>query len=237
MKSCDYYTVPINEGSIKRINGENCFQKCPIDYPYLNLDDRQCKTGCDSGYYSEKNGEKICKTNCGTDYHIVEKTTPKPGLTKCVKYCSIGFNEDDTPKFTYYNTNNKCLDSCNEKYSFKAINKPQKYVDDFSEIGVKYYDKNNYCLRKCNYYSSSNNNLCVDNCNVGEFILPGNICSFSTSGNPYPIEAPFYINVGTDEKKFINVWQIVKIKIIMTLKIQIYYALIIFIIIMVFIII
>lgn len=65
-----------------------------------------------------------------------------------------------------------------------------------------YYDDNNHekiCLRKCDkFYTYKNDNLiCTEQCNKGELILPGNICS---NINECPSDAPYMLKDSSNIK-------------------------------------
>ena len=203
-QKCDYYTLKDSTGNTKieeDNKSSNCFLECPSLYPYL--DNNICKEKCEDCYI-EEDGIKKCVSK---NNYFIKRIGQH---NKCVKYCTDSINEIDNygaPKFSYYNSNNICLDSCtenqgNNKFSYEATNTHQQCLPS-CKSNEYYYEDKKICLKKCDkYIKSKTSRICVDKCENEEFILPGNICSNQTDK-----DALFYIEESIEETIFKKYFQ------------------------------
>ena len=178
-ENCDYYTFKDDSGNDIVVNNENCVKECPEGY--RKSDGNICKS--QRFYKLNDNNEKIY-----------------------VDYCTKEVN--GIPYFSYYNSDNKCLDLCinndqSEKFALEAIDNHQQCISNCptdTDVNYYYYENQKICLKKCDKYylnKSSGETICVNICPDGNFIFPGNICS---NDEYCPKEAPFFITLLSEDE-------------------------------------
>jgi hypothetical protein len=159
----------------------NCVMDCPPEYPYENINGDICLDKNDNQYYykiSENKYKLVSNCQSINRYHLNNSY-------ECIKIEDCKIN---TSPITYlYYDNGICYLSClflpnNNKYSFSSsdLGAPQKCLSGCPQ-GYYYLEKEYICLDKCDiekalFYHSSQNNLCVEKCAEGEFVLDGNKC-------------------------------------------------------------
>ena len=127
-------------------------------------------------------------------------TLQKNDIYRCVDVC--GKLIDDVFKYSYYLETGECIDSCPKEgtttnsFTYNTENNHQPCLVECKSDEYYYDDSENnpkICLKKCDkFYKGINSHLCVINCNPDEFILPGNICSSTSS---CPSNAPFFYTI------------------------------------------
>ena len=181
---CNNYKIVDNNGLPNATIEENCVSVCPADFIYINETGKICQSTCNAYILEEGDGIK-CIDTCNKFIKNVET------LSYCVSKCKV---ENDT-KFSFYDTNKTCLDSCNvddnpDKFALDPINDHQLCINNCSIYpSYPYYNEDEkICRKDCPDFYSKDKTTCVKNCSDGEYIHPGNICSDS----PCPSNAPFH---------------------------------------------
>ena len=181
---CNNYKIVDNDGQPNTTVEENCVSKCPDDFKYINETGKICQSTCNA-YILEEDGVLKCNDICNKFIKKVET------LNYCVSKCKV---ENDT-KYSFYDTNKNCLDSCNvdgndDKFALDPINDHQLCINNCSIYpSYPYYNEDEkICRKDCPDFYSKDKTTCVKNCSDGEYIHPGNICSNSTC----PSNAPFH---------------------------------------------
>ena len=196
-KECELLTIMGSNNAPKVVDEANCVTECPNGY-YEYVSEKICKEAYVNSYYviEESNRKKcISETDC-KKYKYVPPNTAADQEKKCVDKCTYK-NEGNI--FSYYNSNNFCLDDCsqntdtNNRFSYKTTNDHLQCISGCPS-GSYYYEDKKICLNDCgeDYYSKGNNQICTKNCGDGEFIHPGNICTddFCPSSAPFYYELP-----------------------------------------------
>ena len=181
---------------------ENCVKKCPENL-YENGD--KCQSYCGSEKFHIDKPVKKCVDKC--NYYKIDKTENNLIKKTCVDICT-----DDQGHNSYYIDSGvnkgKCVDSCKQQtdttdtFSYDTTYNHQPCINKCPPSMPYYYDDNNHekiCLRKCDkFYTYKNDNLiCTEQCNKGELILPGNICS---NINECPSDAPYMLKDSSNKK-------------------------------------
>jgi hypothetical protein len=210
---CNLFTIDDHE--YITTHKENCVKKCPET---LYENGNKCEPYCGSEKFHIDGPIKKCADKCS--YYKISKTENNSIKKTCVDKCT-----DDQGHKSYYIDSGinkgKCVDSCklqidtNDTFSYDTTYNHQPCINKCPSSMPYYYDDNSHekiCLKICDKFYTYKNNIliCTEQCNKGELILPGNICSKITecpSNAPYmlkdnsnikclsscPKEFPFYL--------------------------------------------
>ena len=181
---CNNFKIVDNAGNPNTTIEENCVSECPADYIYKNETGNTCQSAC-GDFILEENEEKKCMDTCNKFIKTVET----------LKYCVSKCKPENETKFSFYDSEKNCLDSCNvdertDKFALDPINDHQLCINNCSIYpSYPYYNVDEkICRKDCPVYYSKDRTTCVEKCDNGEYIHPGNICSES----PCPSNAPFH---------------------------------------------
>ena len=205
-KKCNLFSIVDIDGELLT-DEENCKEDCDDNYCEDNKN-KLCYKDCNNYYIND--GKKIYAEKCNTYFYKIDETK-----NKCVEQCGEVDENNMITKFTYYlETTKECIDTCPKEgttensFSYETENNHQPCLSE-CKPGEFYYDSDStttpkICLDKCDKYYKNNqidNNLCVENCEDGELIYPGNICSTNTN---CPNTAPFFIVLKYNDGEITN---------------------------------
>jgi len=190
---CDLFLI--DDSEYVSTHKENCVKKCP-ETLYENGD--KCQSYCGNEKFHIDEPVKKCVDKC--NYYKITKTENNLLKKTCVDICT---NDQGNNSFYIGSGINKgkCVDSCKQQadttdtFSYDTTYNHQPCINKCPPSMQYYYDDNNHekiCLRICDkFYTYKNDNLiCTEQCNKGELILPGNICS---NINECPSNAPYIL--------------------------------------------
>ena len=173
-KNCNLKLIEKEGDNIIKSSKGTCVSECPEDYPYESEDGKLCLLSCPKFYYNIGDKKK-CIDNCksiGKFYFDGEK--------ECKESCTKKISEEIT-NYYYDDSDNACLYSCKERnmHSLKVIDSPQRCIDSCSGSNKYYFESNYICLPSCDggFYKSVNENICVNQCEAGQFVINGNTCN------------------------------------------------------------
>lgn len=174
-KNCNLKLIEKEGDNIIKSSKGTCVSECPEDYPYESEDGKLCLLSCPKFYYNIGDKKK-CIDNCksiGKFYFDGEK--------ECKESCTKKISEEITNYYYYDDSDNACLYSCKERnmHSLKVIDSPQRCIDSYSGSNKYYFESNYICLPSCDggFYKSVNENICVNQCEAGQFVINGNTCN------------------------------------------------------------
>ena len=167
-----------SENHIKISDKGTCVNECPNGY-YERIDGKICsQQACE--FYITNNGKKKCVKDCKSISKYYFAKTPSNDQ-ECINACKI-----DSTYYYYDPENNQCTTSCKDlgKFALKATNSHhQPCLGECPKRSEYYFETDNICLSECKigntkaYVTSPSSKICKDNCNNGEYVINGNICT------------------------------------------------------------
>jgi hypothetical protein len=199
-EKCDLFTI--DDSEYISTHKENCVKKCPEN---LYENGNKCQSYCGSEKFHIDKPAKKCVDKC--NYYKIAKTENNLIKKTCVDICTDGQGHNSFYIDSGINKG-KCVDSCkqqtdtNDTFSYDTTYNHQPCISKCPPSLPYYYDDNNHekiCRRICNkFYTYKNDKLiCTEQCNKGEIILPGNICS---NINECPSDAPYILKYSSNIK-------------------------------------
>ena len=150
---------PYNEGyKLKEVNnGNQCYQSCTTDYPYLSVEENLCYDNC---LKSGINPFTLSQNNT------------------CAEQC------DENTDYKYWGENKNCIDSCSKLSGTTIIDYDNKCIEKCNLSSTYKYELNGKCYDTCNQTGVSPAKLrysiddyrCRKSCYAWEYIINENQC-------------------------------------------------------------